>query len=166
MIVVDTQKNEKFVTRVRPTLERALLKGKIKSVSDDRSSFVLVQREADKGETFYLDDFRLRREVQAGLKVAIWSHTDPQFRLVDGKERSVVSQIKYESEADKYHETWEDDITVRIATEPVELKDDETVVQVANNGPVKPRLLGDQAKSKAERRHNWWTATRISASTP
>jgi YidC/Oxa1 family membrane protein insertase len=150
MIVVDSdQKNEKILTRGRPTLERGLAKGKIDSISEDRSKLVLLL--GNKTETFTIEDVPIRGLLKKDMKIALWYHTDPQFRQgAGGDPRSIATKIEIESEADKYHAIWEDDITVRVATEPVELKDDEAVVHkyLLYNGPVKPRLLGYLAEDK------------------
>jgi YidC/Oxa1 family membrane protein insertase len=143
VIVVDRQPKENFLTRARPTLEKGLVKGKVESVSDDGRSLTIAVSDTVK-ETFYYPDVAETKIIPAvGKRVAVFFHTDPQYRLGKGGEpRSLITKIEME-EIDRFHETWEDDITVRVATEPLEVADDKEVVHkyLLYNGPVKPKLL-------------------------
>ena len=149
VVVAKDQKNEKYISNARPTLERALVKGKITSVVGDK---VVIDRDKGLIESYYLPDSPLLAgEARAALghTVALLVHTDPKYQLDDkGEPKSLISQI--DAEPDRFHAVWEDDITVRLDTEPIDLTNDEPVVHkyLLYNGPVKPRLLGYMAPEK------------------
>ncbi len=151
VIVVDKdQPDQKFLTRARPTLETALVKGKIQAIYADRLDF--TPRGSSVKETFYFSD-RLRPlmasfPLDKEKEVALWHYTDPEYHLDSDPDplkrapREIAYDIK--TDADQYHPGWEDDINVRVATDVITLDSDEPVVQkyLLYNGPVKPRLLG------------------------
>jgi YidC/Oxa1 family membrane protein insertase len=146
-LVVAEQEDEHFLTRARPTLESGLAKGKIKSISDDGSKLVLAVNEKNdkQDETYY---FAERGEGLAfkgavGQRVAVRHYTDPLFRPSDqGGPRSLIKAV--EMDPDKFPAVWEDDITVRVATDVLEVDYGKPVVHkyLLYNGPVKPMLLG------------------------
>jgi YidC/Oxa1 family membrane protein insertase len=139
IVVDDRQEKQAFLTRARPTLEITTVKGTIRTIAPDMKSFVLtVAGQPD--ETIYLPDPSITKEVVFGLgqQVGVLYRTDSQgraaaTRLLPAKETQPV---------------FENDITVRVATEPINLKDatDEQHAVVHKyllyNGPMKPMLLG------------------------
>ncbi len=142
VIVVDKDNptGQKFLTRARPTLEKALVKGKIVSITDDK---VVIARTEHVSETFYFTNplQHVQAEAAKDHPVALRVYTDPEFRPDDkGEPRSLIAEI--ETDPARFHPVWEDDITVRVATEPIELKEEPVVHKyLLYNGPVKPLLL-------------------------
>jgi YidC/Oxa1 family membrane protein insertase len=142
--VDDEQKRTDFLVRARPTLETAVAKGKIKSIAQDKLSFVLVSPERGE-QTFYVPPKSVAREkldlaaLREGQLVAVVFGSDGVME--EGKLRAVASDIMPQSLAQPL---FIDDITVRVITEAIELKPG---IEVAHkyllyNGPVKPMLLG------------------------
>jgi len=63
-----------------------------------------------------------------GQRVAVRFYTDPQFLPGgDGGPRSLIASVETE-EPDRFHSQWEDDITVRVATDVLEVDADKPVV--------------------------------------
>jgi YidC/Oxa1 family membrane protein insertase len=140
-IVVDNeQKQRGFLRQARPTLEESLTRGVITSVAEDGSSFVLKTGTGSE-ETFYFspDDPFHSHGVSKGAHVAVLHHTAP-FNSQTNEYPEVATQFFPE---DSVPALWVDDITVRVATEPAELKGDEEVVHkyLLYNGPVKVSQL-------------------------
>lgn len=145
VIVVDNdQKRTDFLARARPTLETAVTKGKIKSIAEDQQSFILTLPD-QKEQKFFVTgkgDVRYKFElktVHEGTPVAVVHRTDGQ--MDEGKLRAVAVEILPQAETQPL---WIDDITVRVSTEPIELKPGVEVVHkyLLYNGPVKTMLLG------------------------
>src|SRR5204862_1560127 len=61
----------------------------------------------------------------------------------------IATQVR--ADADATQPLWEDDITVRVATEPADLEPGKPVTHsyLLYNGPVKPSLLGQFSGDKA-----------------
>ncbi len=143
VIVVDDQQNQgqrkDFLRQARPTLETALTKGTVASVAEDGSSFVL-KTENNKEETFYVaEEDRLSfRGLSKGAHIAVLHHAGSYSEKMGHPE--IATDI---FPADSQPALWVDDITVRVSTEPVELKGDEEVEHkyLLYNGPVKVSQL-------------------------
>jgi YidC/Oxa1 family membrane protein insertase len=137
VIVVDNeQKVQNFLARARPTLELAVSKGRVASVSADWSNFTLAAPDRE-GQTFFLIDPELQKEFRdryrEGSRLAVTHYTDTTGSLV-------AAALGDEEQTQPL---WVDDITVRVATEPIDPKDGAVVHKyLLYNGPVKPRLLG------------------------
>ncbi len=147
VIVVDKdQQDQRFLTRARPTLETALVIGKIEAIHADRLEF--TPRKSTVKETFYFSDRLHPTKDWEGKEVALWHYTDPQYILDSDPDpqkrapREIVYEVKMDP--DQYPPVWVDDINVRVATKVFTLDSDEPEVQkyLLYNGPVKPRLLG------------------------
>src|SRR6185437_6054418 len=142
MIVVDDgQKQRGFLRKARPTLETMLTKGVVKSIAEGGSSFELQLANGTE-ETFYVPDAENRVLIQARGKnahIAVLHHTGSY----DDKSREYPEIATWFYNEDDIPALWADDITVRVATEPVELKDDEPVTHkyLLYNGPVKVSQL-------------------------
>jgi YidC/Oxa1 family membrane protein insertase len=142
--VDDEQKRTDFLAKARPTLETAVTKGKVKSVAEDKKSFVLTLNDK-KEQKFFLStrgDVQFKFDlgtVKEGTPVAVVHRTDGSTE--DGKLRAVAIEVLPQAETQPL---WIDDITVRVSTEPVELKPGVEVTHkyLLYNGPVKPMLLG------------------------
>jgi len=141
IVVDDNQEKDKrdFLSRVRPTLETAAVKGTVKEVTAGGSSFKLTV--GDKDQTFHVDDDVLRMLVPPpNVPLGVVYRTD-------SRHRAIVLKLYVGSEASKMQPLFETDITVRVATEPINLKDatDEQHAVVHKyllyNGPTKPMLL-------------------------
>jgi len=150
IVVDDSVDKDKqyFLSKARPTLETGAVKGTLKSVKPDASSFVLGV--SDREETYFVDDPDLRAKLATGLirinePLGVVHHTDARMR-------QVAFILRAGSDAVKTQPLWENDITVRVATEPINLKDavseDTAVVHkyLLYNGPMKPMLLGHMAE--------------------
>jgi len=141
-IVVDNdQKNREFLRQARPTLEAALSKGVVKSIADDSSSFVLKSA-AGTEETFYVPRYlRIQIRELKGAPIAVLHHTG-SYNDKTREYPEIATRFLAENEKPAL---WMDDITVRVSTEPVELKDDDEVVHkyLLYNGPVKVNQLSD-----------------------
>ncbi len=143
IVVDDQQPKQDYLSRARATLETTTVKGTVRSVSIDGTTFVLSVK----------DRPDLTLNVLPGL---------PEFPLVPGSEigvlyrtdnrgRSVVAKFQ---PAAKTQALWENDVTVRVATEPINLKDateEQPVVHkyLLYNGPMKPVLLGHMQEPAA-----------------
>jgi YidC/Oxa1 family membrane protein insertase len=144
VIVVDdqqTQKRKDILAEARPTLETALTKGTVASYADDKSSF-LLKTENNREETFYIAkedrDSPLFHRLAKGARIAVLHHTGSFSDKLGHPE--IATDI---FDADTKPALWEDDITVRVSTEPVELKGVEEVEHkyLLYNGPVKVSQL-------------------------
>jgi YidC/Oxa1 family membrane protein insertase len=146
VIAVDNeQKHTDFLLKARPTLETAVTKGKVKSIAVDRQSIVLIVGERAE-QTFYirpgsdLDFTRPLAFIREGDPLAVIHRSDGVME--DGKLRAVAVNILPQAEAQPL---FIDDITVRVSTEPFELKpgtEPVTHKYVLYHGPVKAMLLG------------------------
>jgi YidC/Oxa1 family membrane protein insertase len=152
VIVVDDDEKkqpldqQRFLARARPTLEVAVAKGVVKSVGNQGAHFVLATETGDLPLEVATDpEVRERfKDLHAGARVAVIYHTASAVWDRDLKRfvyPHVATELRDEAAT---HALWEDDITVRVMTEPVELKPGQEVVHryLLYNGPVKPRLLG------------------------
>jgi YidC/Oxa1 family membrane protein insertase len=139
IVVDDEQSKQDFLSRARPTVETAAVKGTVKKVAPDRLSFDLAI--GDKERTIYVDDPALRGLVPPpNVQVGVIYRTD-------ARARNVALDILFGAEAAKMQPVFETDITVRVATEPINLKDATDKNPVVHkyllyNGPIKPMLLG------------------------
>lgn len=144
MTVVDNeQKNQDFIKQARPTLETGVARGVIKKIDRERGTFVLVSDQLER--TFHVgSDQQLRDELEEmkdGARRAVIYHNDSAGR-------SIVTRIGQEM---AIQPLWEEDITVRVSTDTVELKPGEEVTHkyLLYNGPVKPSLLAGQKGAAA-----------------
>ncbi len=161
VIVVDNeQKNRGILRQARPTLETALTRGTVVSVADD--SFVL---KPDRGpeQTFYLIK-GVHADFPKGARIAVEHHTGSCTGR-NGEYPEYATQFFYPE--DKMPSLWEEDITVRVASEPVELKDEEVTHKfLLYNGPVKvsqlfpPPGLPDQPFEKGGVQPDLWARYR------
>ncbi len=140
-IVVDNEQQQRgFLRQARPTLEESLTRGVITSVAEDGTSFVLKTGGGSE-ETFYFspDDPFHSHGLTKGARVAVLHHTAP-YNAQTNEYPEVATQFFPE---DSQPALWVDDITVRVATEPVELKGKDEVVHkyLLYNGPVKVSQL-------------------------
>src|SRR5262249_21583992 len=95
-------------------------------------------------ETFYLPDGEVRDQFldrfHEGDRLAVTHYTDPSGTLV-----TVALGNEEQTQP-----LWENDITVRVATDPVELKTEPGVHKyVLYNGPVKPQPLSQMSGDAA-----------------
>ncbi len=144
-IVVDDRQNERgFLHLARPTLETTLSKGTVVSTADDGSSFILKPFGNGPERKFYTSrggQAHLLVGPIAGQRIAVLHHTaSAPDRTGDYPE--IATKI-YFKEAEQPPAVWEDDITVRVTSEPVELKGKDDVVHkyLLYNGPVKVSQL-------------------------
>lgn len=141
VIVVDTtNKDRGFLHQARPTLETALTNGVIVSCSKDGSSFVLKPSSQEVEQTFHMNRGGLAN-FKKGERIAVLHHTASALTK-DGEYPEIATHI-YRHEGEEPPTLWVDDVTVRVSTEPVELKGDAEVVHryLLYNGPVKVSQL-------------------------
>jgi YidC/Oxa1 family membrane protein insertase len=138
VIVVDDPQNQKpFLRQARPTLENTLTKGVI--VREDDSSFDL-KLENGSEETFYVaKEQRPFLDLHKGRRVAVEHHTGSYGDKTEYPE--IATAVFDEEKAPPA--LWVEDLTVRVSTEPVELKGAEEVEHkyLLYNGPVKVSQL-------------------------
>lgn len=133
IVVDDQQENKDFIEWARPTLEEAVMKGRVKKVEADS----LVLTATDQEYTFRLSPSIMVRMKAAhlapGTPVAVvWTREGDHFVATNLLPDAVaVPQLL-------------DDPTVRVMTETVTLAPDKPVEHkyLLYNGPVKVRLLG------------------------
>jgi YidC/Oxa1 family membrane protein insertase len=141
LVVDNQQKNRGFLRQARPTLETALSKGTVVSTAEDGSSFVLKSFGNGPERTFYTSRHNPRLMVGriTGKRISVLHHTASAPDR-NGEYPEIATEIFAE---DALPSLWVDDITVRVSSEPVELKGDEEVVHkyLLYNGPVKVSQL-------------------------
>jgi YidC/Oxa1 family membrane protein insertase len=164
VVVVDDQQAEgqkqDFLVHARPTLERTVVKGVIKHVTrtkDDEIKFDLARSDTDLTQTFRIrkeDESKFTRlEDEEGKEAAVVYTTDsysgssyPEYarELITNSNAKGTQPLWQGSSVGATQPLWENDVTVRVATEPVELKAGEefTHKYLLYNGPVKVLLLG------------------------
>ena len=140
-VVDDQQNNRGFLRQARPTLETTLTKGTVVSTAEDGSSFVLKPLSNGPEQTFYTSrgDPRLFIGRITGKRIAVLHHTASAPER-NGEYPEIATEIRGD---DAVPSVWEDDITVRVSSEPVELKGKDEVVHkyLLYNGPVKVSQL-------------------------
>ena len=153
VIVVDNkQKKQDFLAHARPTLETAVVKGVVQNIDARNSTFELVRSDNNKIETF-----RIRKDekkalfdegLHEGMKTAVVYSTG----AYEG-EKNYPEYAHHLLDDAQTQPLWEDDVTVRVATEPIELKPGEEAVQkyLLYNGPVKTMLLSQMGGVEAVR---------------
>jgi YidC/Oxa1 family membrane protein insertase len=141
-IVVDNdQSNRNFLKLARPTLETTLTKGAVVSIAEDGSSFVLKPPANDPERIFYMVPGSRVDFPSKGKQIAVLHHTASAPER-NGEYPEIVDHI-FPREEDAPPSLWLDDITVRVSTEPVELRDaiEVTHKYLLYNGPVKVSQL-------------------------
>jgi YidC/Oxa1 family membrane protein insertase len=146
--------NLAFLALARPTLERATLRGTIRNITPprqggDKGGWTVLSAQTitvlgdDKTEV----SFQVRPEdlgrfsgLQPNERVAVIYEVAPQD---GGKFPRVALDIKRGQEALATHALWENDITIRMNTEPIDLKPGVPVTHsyLLYNGPVKVSQL-------------------------
>lgn len=147
IVVDDQQQNQKFLRRATSSLETGVARGKVKpGTLDQADRVVLMSDDRKTSTTIYLPNDAELRARRSMLKeeqvVAVVYHTrsyDPKLEECP----KVAVEINIGLEGQATHPLWEDDITVRVSTDPVSLKAGDKVSHryLLYNGPVKPSLL-------------------------
>jgi YidC/Oxa1 family membrane protein insertase len=144
--VDDRQEKRDFLDHARPTLEAAVVKGTVLSVNPAASTFALKpSEERDEPITFHVLpgnwDAGKFSGLQEGSRVAVVYHA-ASYNARAGVYPRIADRVENEETT---HALWENDITVRASTEPIEVKAGQEVVQrfVLYNGPVKVSQLYD-----------------------
>jgi YidC/Oxa1 family membrane protein insertase len=121
-----------FIARARPTLELEVIKGRVKAVSPEKRQFIL-ERPGEKDLLIYLD--RNLGMPPEDVSVAVIAFSTDEGKVQWAQDIGAASQTQ---------PLWEDDVTVRLTTDPFELKPGVEVTHhyMLYNGPVKPSLLG------------------------
>jgi YidC/Oxa1 family membrane protein insertase len=134
MIVVDNdQAKQDFLARARPTLEQYVTRGVIKSVAPGGESFVVVPTAGPEITFVKADVTEEYVPVRVGQHVSVLGYNDT---------RGTAVAMRIDQEL-RQQPLWEDDITVRVATDLMELEPGKEVTHryLLYNGPVKPMLL-------------------------
>lgn len=140
-IVVDNSNKERgFLRLARPTLETALTKGTIVSCAKDGSSFVVKPSPQEPEQTFYAQRGMLKVNLPKGKRIAVMHHSASCLGK-NGEYPEIATHVFLDE--DEPPALWVDDVTVRVASEPVELKGDADVVHkyLLYHGPVKVSQL-------------------------
>lgn len=139
-----SQKDDKFVAFVRPTLERGVVRGRVKPGTGALADRLVLRSDDGKTEqTIYLPPHLRGRPLPDNLLVAaIYRNLSYDEKLKECPR--LAEDVRYGGDAEGTHALWEDDITVRLTTEPVTLAPGKRVTHryLVYNGPVKPSLLG------------------------
>jgi YidC/Oxa1 family membrane protein insertase len=140
IVVDDEQENQDFLAHARPTLETYVVKGRFKGTKDRGTRFV-VETDDQKEQTFYVGNNAAVvgrvASLQKGERVAVVATSE-----IDRRDEAHEVALALPDES-RTQPLWVDDITVRVTTEPIELRKDEVVHKyLLYNGPVKPSLLG------------------------
>jgi YidC/Oxa1 family membrane protein insertase len=154
VIVVDEeQEDQRFLYGARPTLETALARGKVKGGNVRAPDRLTIQSEDGKHqETIFIPE-NLRDEL-FGLKEG--TPVSVIYRPLTWNEQTkqtykVAVSLHVGDRAGEVHAILEDDITVRVTTDAIELKPGSKVSHhyLLYHGPVKPSLLGQLTGEKA-----------------
>ncbi|HBI46139.1 MAG TPA: hypothetical protein DDY78_25295, partial [Planctomycetales bacterium] len=116
VIAVDNQQDKQdFLAHARPTLETAVAKGVVSNVDLVHNSFELVRSDNNKIEKFRIreDEKKDFEGLQKGIKTAVVYTTGGY----EGEKDYPEYAHKLLDEA-QTQPIWEDDVTVRVATEP------------------------------------------------
>jgi YidC/Oxa1 family membrane protein insertase len=134
MIVVDNeQARQDFLARARPTLEQYVTRGVIKSVTPGGESFVVVPSSGPEVTFVLAETAEVLVPVRVGQRLSVLAFQDSRGNVVATRlDQEFLQQP-----------LWEDDVTVRVATELIELEPGKEVIHryLLYNGPVKPMLL-------------------------
>jgi YidC/Oxa1 family membrane protein insertase len=148
-VVVDNeQEKQDFLQRARPTLERAWIHGKVKSVADDGRSFVLDA--TPEGGLFSIFSGPKKQELHTIVYPTMGLPVGAQVAVncwLDDHDQKVALEVLDQS---RTNGLMFDDITVRVTSEPIKL-DGKPVVHkfLLYNGPSKVMLLGQLEGDKA-----------------
>src|SRR5262249_38989019 len=132
-VVDDQQSNRAFLKSARPTLETATFKGKFKKRTADQ---FLVVSEKETHTFEVASDSPVKAKLDAiplGAEIGVLYRTDAY-------DQEVAFDVL---PGEKTNPLFLDDITVRLNTQPIEIKANAPVVHkyLLYNGPVKVRLL-------------------------
>jgi YidC/Oxa1 family membrane protein insertase len=150
LVVDDEQAKQNFVGHVRPTLESAFVNGQVLSVAEDGSSLVLRVSDPSGSERseqkFYVQEpFRARfRQLQKGIRILVQFHSG-SYSVALGACPHLATDW-FDPDQGGPHGAgifWRGDVTMRVATEPVEIASDAEVVHkyLLYHGPVKVSQL-------------------------
>ncbi|MFO0877937.1 MAG: YidC/Oxa1 family insertase periplasmic-domain containing protein [Gemmataceae bacterium] len=157
LVVDENQANQKFLRRARATIETGVARGKVKGSPGGPVDSLVLQSDDGKTSTTIFLPPHLRETVGSlpdGTRIAAIYRPlayDEQLKECP----RVALDIRTGLDAQATHPLWENDITVRVATEPVSLAPGASASHsyLLYNGPVKPSLLrglsGDRAVSDA-----------------
>src|SRR5205823_5323606 len=119
----------------------------VKSIATDRSSFVLATGEHTEERFQIRGGLPIQTDFRPGSRVAVVYHTESYDEKAQAYPHVVTDILDPEAS----QPLWTDDITVRLSTEPADLKPGDEVVHkyLLYQGPVKVSLLG-QMSGEAE----------------
>lgn len=143
--VDDQQTNRDFLKRARATLETAVARGRVKTAvkpGDDRIVIVSDDPKVPDATIYLPADMRDQELLPGPSPVAVIYRSmsyDPVLREYP----RVAVAVRTGDAAQGTHAQWEDDITMRVNTDVVELEPGqaESHSYVLYHGPVKPSLL-------------------------
>ncbi len=138
IVVDDQQSDQGFLKQARPTLEKGVARGKFKAFNRQRGIVTLTLSDG-KDHDYFSPEFAFDAFAaeSAGESISFYYRYDDDGRAV------IVPLIVPPEAGDRKPTIWYEDITVRVSTEPIELKPGSEVVHkyLLYNGPVKPSLL-------------------------
>src|SRR5262249_5913048 len=149
VIVVDDQQvegqDQKFLSHARPTLETAVVSGKLVKIEADRLVISSGDGKSPDETVFLPSDLRKQaesfKEGQPIAAVCRFLPFDPRPKVRENPKLAVELHVGDAAAAG--HAMWEDDVTMRVVTEPTELNPGDVVTHkyLLYHGPVKPSLL-------------------------
>jgi YidC/Oxa1 family membrane protein insertase len=154
LVVVDNeQPDQNFLAWARPTLETQVIKSKVKASGLDP---LLRKGPLQPGDVFTIEGYKPQETFDILIGWGAHVPANPiapgqNLTLIcttDSKDRLVAHEVYTEAETDR---VFNDDITVRVTTQLLDLRPDKGVVHkyLLYNGPVKVMLLG-QLKGPAK----------------
>jgi YidC/Oxa1 family membrane protein insertase len=157
VIVVDEQQeDQRFLRRAQASLETAVARGRLKGGNLQAPDRLVMQSEDGKfEETIYIPP-HLRGDL-VGLKEGTLISVVYRPLTYDEQAKQSYKEalsVHIGDDAAKVHSLWEDDVTVRVTTNAIDLKPGSKVTHryLLYNGPVKPSLLGQlRGEKKVDR---------------
>jgi YidC/Oxa1 family membrane protein insertase len=145
IVVDDQQAEQQFLRRARATLETGVVKGKLKKAVQPGDNRVVLVSEDPKNPddiTVHLPPDLRTQDLPAGQTVAI-VYQPLSYDPLSKQSPWLAVSVRTGADADATHALWEDDITVRVNTETIELEAGQTATHsyLLYHGPVKPSLL-------------------------
>jgi YidC/Oxa1 family membrane protein insertase len=145
IVVDDRQENQKFLRRATPSLETAVARGRMKGQGQGLADSLTLTSDDGKTTTTVFLPPHLQGAlagVKEGQQVAV-VYQSLSYDEALKECPKVAVDVRTGLEAQATHAMWINDITVRVATEPVSLAPGakETHSYLLYNGPVKPSLL-------------------------
>jgi YidC/Oxa1 family membrane protein insertase len=143
IVVDDDQEDQRFLQRARPTLEQAVLRGRLR-IPGGAVDRIEIGADGKEPKTIFVPE-HLRAgllDLKPGTNIAVlYRHLSYDSAL--GECPKLAVEIRYGDDALNTQPLWEDDYTVRVMTDTFDVEEGKTVSHkyLLYHGPIKPRLL-------------------------